>query len=190
MFQDLKLRRLMLAYWGFAIAAVMAIFWLGVAHAQPSEAPASGNISGGADTMLTFYASIAGLLAMGLAWIGKHLSDWLKTRTKNEAVGGALSRFSDSLFSAVKAVNQTLKIEIDKAKRADSPGGSAITKEEAARLKTAVFDALKAEYGGMAGIAKFLGVLGLGDSSAVESWVGNRIEAAVHDTKGNAAPLS
>ena len=85
-------------------------------------------------------------------------------------------------------VNQTMKAEIQKAKSPDSPGGSKITESEAKKLKDAVWETLKNEYGGMAGIGKFLGVLGLGGDKAVAEKVDTLIEAAVNGQKNAANP--
>ena len=131
---------------------------------------------------------IAPLLALAIPYLGMHLAAWLKSKTKNEAIGGAIARVTESVFSAVKLVNQTLRAEIEKAKDPKSPGGTEITAEEAAKLKAAVWDQLKLEYGGMAGLEKALAALGL-SGGALESFINARIEAAVHDTKG-AAPLA
>ncbi len=91
-------------------------------------------------------------------------------------------RLKDSVLDGVKFVGQTLKAEILAAKAPGSPGGAKITDEEARRLKDAVWEALKDEYGGMDGIKKALKVLGLGDASWAK-WVDGKIEAAVSDVK-------
>ena len=194
---DTKTKFIMRSYWMLALFGAFSLLYVALAHAQPSlafEAPPEAvvaapdaPVAGGIDLALTLFAMLATMLTGLLTWLGAHVSKWLKARTKNETVGGAMARFSDSVFAAVKTVNQTLKAEIEKAKDPKSPGGTAITEGEARKLKDAAWNALKAEYGGMVGITKFLGVLGLGTESAVTAWVDNKIEAAVHDTKAGAA---
>lgn len=132
---------------------------------------------------------IAPLLAVAIPYLGVHLANWLKAKTKNELIGGTIARFTESVFAGVKLVNQTLRDAVVKAKDPASPGGTDITKEEAAGFNKAVWDVLKLEYGGMAGLEKALSALGL-TGGALESFINTRIEAAVHDTKAaTAAPL-
>ena len=116
-----------------------------------------------------------------LGWLFARLNAWIKAKTHNELVSGVISRFTNSLLTAIKMVEQTYKRELIAAKDPKSPGGAAITKEEAAKLKGLVIEALSAEYGGMSGIAKFLGVLGLGSEASVAQWVDNKIEALVYE---------
>lgn len=149
--------------------------------ADPAIAP-------GWDTALTVYGSIGGVVVGLLGWLLLKLDGFIGAKTKNELVKGALSRFIGSVKDAVAMVNQTMKAEIKKAKKPGSPGGTKITEAEAAKLKTAVLDALKNEYGGMAGIGKFLGVLGLGGDEAVSKKVDTLIEAAVNGQKNAANP--
>jgi hypothetical protein len=144
-------------------------------------------ISQGWDVALTVYGSLGGVVVGLLTWLLTKLNGYIGTKTKNELVKGALSRFIGSVGDAVAMVNQTLKAEIQKAKKPGSPGGAKITETEAALLKTAVLDALKNEYGGMAGIEKFLGVLGL-SGDATSRKVDTLIEAAVNGQKAAANP--
>jgi hypothetical protein len=140
-------------------------------------------INPGTDMLLSLYGALGTVLTALLSWLSVRIAAWIKTKTQNELVGGTLGRLSDSVFTAVKLVNQTLKKEIEASKLPGSPGGTAITKDEATRLKSAAMAVLLAEYGGLAGLTKVLGVLGLTSEAAVTSWVGSKIEAAVHDVK-------
>jgi hypothetical protein len=141
----------------------------------------------GWDVGLTVYGLLGGVLTAVIAWALSKLNGLVTAKTKNELVKGALSRFIGSVGDAVAMVNQTLKAEIQKAKKPGSPGGAKITESEAALMKTAVLDALKDEYGGMAGISKFLGVLGL-SGDATSKKVDTLIEAAVNGQKTAANP--
>jgi len=153
-----------------------------LALAQEAVIPAaSASIDASADIALTLYAALGTIITALLGWLSVRASAWLKAKTGNELLGGAIGRFTDSVFTAVKLVNQTLKREIEAAKTPGSPGGTSITKEEAAKLKDAVWTVLKAEYGGLDGIGKALGVLGLGTDDSLKTFVDSKIEAAVHD---------
>ena len=166
---------------------LVALFLLCPALALAQEAAADAPLSGGADTALTLYAALGTVITALLGWISVRVSAWLKAKTKNESIGGALARLTDSVFTAVKLVNQTLKREIEAAKAVGSAGGTAITASEAQHLKDAVWAAVLAEYGGMGGLTKALGVLGL-SGDGLTSMVNGKIEAAVHDTKVLASP--
>lgn len=132
---------------------------------------------------LNLYYLLGTVITGLLGWVSVKLNAWLKAKTKNELVGGIVARLSDSVFTAVKTVHQTARREIERAKDPASPGGAAITPQEAEVLRGAVWSKLKLEYGGMEGLSKLLGVIGLTDADAVKGWVDNRIEAAVHDTR-------
>jgi len=164
-------------------AAFLAALFPILALAQEAAAPAAGSvpIDAGADMAFTIYALLGSVITALLGWLSVRASAWLKAKTGNELIGGAITRITDSVFTAVKLVNQTLKREIEAAKDPKSLGGTAITKDEAAKLKDAVWNTLKAEYGGLDGIGKALGVLGLGTDDALKTFVDSKIEAAVHD---------
>jgi len=116
-----------------------------------------------------------------LAWLGLKLSHWLRAKISNELVGGMLARLNDSVFTAVKAIEQTVVREIKAAKEPNSPGGPKITTEEADRVKKAAIDALKSYWGvkGLAELGEVLGLTGDGLNNLLES----KVEAAVHDLK-------
>lgn len=162
---------------------VTLVLFLAPAIALAQEA-AQQDAPSSADTALTIYAALASVLTAVIGWLSVRVSAWLKANTKNATIAGVLARLSDSVFTAVKHVNQTLKREIEAAKDPKSPGGAAITQREAQQMKDAVWNAIVAEYGGMGGLSKALGVLGLVDESSIRAFVDKRIEAAVHDTKG------
>jgi hypothetical protein len=122
------------------------------------------------------------VVLLGLGWLGVRSDKWLKTKIKNETWFGMTSRLKDSILDAVRMVSQTLKQEILAAKKPESDGGKKITEEEKKRLKEAVWEALKDEYGGMDGIKKALSILDLGDASWMK-WVDSKIEAAVRTDK-------
>lgn len=139
----------------------------------------------------TIYEILSPVIVALLAWAASRLSDYIKAKVESERVASALVRITDSIVSAVKMVDQTVKqtlmAEKAKATAEVSPGGTAITSEEAESLKDAVWHQLKVEYGGVAGIEKILGALGV-DRAKVPDWVDGRIEAAVNDLKASRGP--
>ncbi len=160
--------------WIFSLVALSpALAW-----AQDAATAAPAKVSTGAQLGYSLYELFFPVLVALTGWLSLKLKTLIQANIKNATVAGVVSRFSDSLFTSVKKVEATIKAKIMAAKDPASDGGTAITEAEAAALRQAVWDELKAEYGGMAGIQEFLKVLGLGD---VEGWVNNRIEAAVHD---------
>ena len=116
-----------------------------------------------------------------LGWLGLKLSQWLRAKISNELIGGMLARLNDSVFTAVKAIEQTVVREIKAAKESDSPGGAKITRAEADRVKKAAVDELKSYWGarGLAELGDVLGLTGDGLNKLLES----KVEAAVHDLK-------
>lgn len=170
------------ALYRLAGIVVVGIFLFGgLALAQDAAPAVDAPISHGADNALSLYAYLAGAIAAVVSWLALHASALIRAHVKNVKVAGVMSRFSDSLFAAIKMVNQTLKAEILAAKDPKSPGGASITKDEAAKLRIAVQAALRKEYGGLDGLMKFLGVLGFETENSMMDWVDTRIEAAVHD---------
>lgn len=183
------MKRLLSSIFGLTVVAVVFLFPFVALAQEAVAAPADPTIGGGWDIAATIYTLVAGLLATGMTWLGAKLSKWISTKTKNEMVGGILGRFTESVFTAVKHVMQTLRSEIEKAKDPKSPGGAKITEGEAAKLKEAVWSSLKEEYGGMDGIGKFLAVLGIsGGEDGIKKWVDTKIESAVHDVKAVSNP--
>lgn len=139
----------------------------------------------------TIYEFLAPVVVALLAWGASRLSDYVKTRIESDTMASALIRITDSIVSAVKMVDQTVKktllVEKAKATAADSPGGPTITPAEADQLRANVWHQLKVEYGGVAGIEKLLEALGV-SKAKVPEWVDGRIEAAVNDLKASRGP--
>ena len=139
----------------------------------------------------TIYEVLSAVVVALLAWGASRLSEYIKTRIQSERMASALIRATDSIAAAVKMVDQTVKKQLlaEKAKATaeDSPGGSTITPAEADLLRANVWNQLKIEYGGVAGIEKLLEALGVEPIRAPE-WVDGRIEAAVNDLKASRGP--
>ena len=97
-------------------------------------------VSSGVELGLTIYEMLAGVITAGVTWLGVKLSSLIKSKVKNQLVGGMLARLNDSAFEAVKAVNEQMKVLITKSKDPASPGGVKITQDEASILKKAALD--------------------------------------------------
>lgn len=129
------------------------------------------------DTAVSVLDIVLAVVTPVLVWLGARASKWVSALALNEKTGGMLARLNDSVFTAVKTVNQTLRAEIKAAKDPSSPGGSKITKEEAEQLKAAAWDELRA-YWGAKGLEEAGKVLGLDN---LTRFVDGKIESAVSD---------
>lgn len=166
-----------IAVWTVAVVSAT----VALAQAVPPTDPELGTVW---QFAFGVYELLATVVTGAVTWLSVRVATWLKGKIENQLLGSIVGRVSDSIFAAVQMVNQTIKSEIVAAKKPGSPGGVAITKSEADKMKQAVWDALKAEYGGLAGLAKLLGAIGIvGDG--VKAWVDTRIEAAVAEAKQN-----
>jgi hypothetical protein len=140
-------------------------------------------VSGGWDVAFTLYALGGALLVGGVGWALKRLSDYLGVRIENETVRGVLQRLVGSVGDAVAMVDQTIRKEIDAAKDPASPGGTRVTEVERKRMYDAVWERLKGEYGGFAGIFGLLKRIGIGNEESARAKVDTMIEAAVSTHK-------
>lgn len=129
-----------------------------------------------AEIALNLWEMLAPAVVAFLGWASIRLANWLKAKTKNEYLSGALVRLNDAVFSAVKEVEQTVVGAIRRAK-ADGK----ITDEEKAEIKAKAIAAVKS-YLGAKGLLELAKVLGL-DGAALDALIGAKIEGAVHDMK-------
>jgi len=127
---------------------------------------------------LELYEALGAAVVALLTWGAKALVAYLQAKTQNELLRSALGRLDDAVIVCVKSVNQTLHREL-KALAADG----VLSNADKAKLKTRVWESLKAQYGGFEGLSKALGVVGLPTDEAVDKFVKSRIEAVVHDEK-------
>lgn len=135
---------------------------------------------------------VMSIIAAFIAWLGKKVGRWVEERTQSEVLGRTMVRFGEAVRSAVIFTDQTVKREILNAKNPTSPGGVKITPEESEKLRASVWQALMSEYGGLNGLRKSLGVVGIGNGS-FDSFVTQKIEAAVGElkiAKGNGSPTA
>lgn len=147
-------------------------------------------VSSGADLGLKIFEMLIPVILAGLGWITKKVADLINAKAKNEYLRGTMTRLNESVFDAVKAVNQRSAVLLAEFRDEDSDGGEKITKKEAEMLKQAALDHVKAywgkkglkEMGKVLGFGGFLGLFGK-DEAGMEKMISDKIEAAVHDVK-------
>ncbi len=146
-------------------------------------------VSGGGTFGLTVYQMLAGVITAGLTWLAVKLGSLIKSKIRNELLGGMLARLNGSVFEAVKAVNEKMRDLIGKSKDPASLGGVKITKDEAKMLQMAALDHVKSYWGPkglkeLGHILGFGGPMGLGtDAVGLDKMITNKIESAVNEVK-------
>jgi hypothetical protein len=117
-------------------------------------------LAAGAQAALTALYVLASALSALLGWVSYHVALWIKSRTRNELVGGVLSRTVELVFTLVREAEQTAVYELRKARDPKSPGGASITQSEGKQIKEAVISKLKELYGpkGLEELGKVLGL--------------------------------
>ena len=119
---------------------------------------------------------LMGLLGLAFARLGM----WLKTRTKHQQLATALMHLNDSVATAVRQVEQTIRPLLTEAAM-----DGVITAQERAQLKAQAMLAVKA-YLGEQGMANVQSALGLQSEGHLETMLDGRIEAAVLEMKQGA----
>lgn len=110
-----------------------------------------------------FLAVVTALSARAIAWVNAH--------TKNVLINGFMERLSSEVTHGVSAMEQTVVAQL-KAKT-----GGTLTAEDAANVKKAAVDLVRANLGGDKWIAEAKKILGETD---IEAFLASRIEAAVN----------
>lgn len=145
--------------------------------AQSALAPVQDQpLSQGAQVALTALQVLGAALAAVLAWVSYHVTLWIKAKTKNELVGGVLSRTVELVFTLVREAEQTAVYELRKARDPKSPGGATITQSEGKQVKEAVVAKLK-ELWGPKGLDELGKVLGL-TPDGVNKFLNAKVEEA------------
>lgn len=135
------------------------------------------------DTILPkLLEAVLPLLGILASWASIELAKFIKAKTKNEALAGALVRLNDVVFTVVKSLNQTV---VDGLKAANADGR--VTPEEVAKIKADALALVKSHIGPK-GLDELLYVFGLKDEAALDKFVSDKVEAAVGDVKA-AAPV-
>ena len=142
----------------------------------------------------TIYDILAPALTAAVSYVAIWLTGVIRARVKNDIAAGLLQRLTESVTDAVKAVNQRQRELVGNAHKVDSPGGRKLTSNEAATLRRAAIDYVKAYWGpkGLRMLARIL-VDGERDteraSGQIDRVIEAKIEAAVSDTKRSAGTI-
>ena len=115
-----------------------------------------------------------------LAWLGLQGSRWLKAKTGNEALSGAMVRLADAVNTAVGELQQTIVNGLKE--RAADGKLSAEDVEQVKRLALAKVVAYLGEHG-LEALARQLDM----DDHGISALIGAKIEAAVLSMKSPAA---
>jgi hypothetical protein len=167
---------------GLAFAIVMLLAVTIGAQDAIAEEPMAGEFW---DAFGSLYGVLATLIVGGLGWLSTRLTAYLSTKHKDAIWAGILQRFNTALFDAVQGRHAVIQAEFAKAKDPKSPGGSRITTDELNAIRDAVWDDLKAQYGGLDGLKKAVAIVA-GDD--VERWIKNKINGAVGLVDADANP--
>ncbi len=128
------------------------------------------------DVALTALQVVSPVLVAALTWAAAKLASFIRSKVDNEYLRGVLVRLDDAVVTAVKDLQQTVVAEI-KAASADGK----ISEAEKRRIKDAAVANVKS-YLGAKGIRVLAEVLGL-SGGALDSFLGSKVEAAVHDLR-------
>jgi len=120
------------------------------------------------------------VLLASLAWAATRVADLINHNVKSEKLKRILLRLDDAIALAVKEMNQTI---VD-ALRDMSPDGK-LTAEQRANLKAQAVKLAKSHLGPR-GVEEVCEILGIAHHE-VDTHIGARVEAAVHDLKVGAA---
>jgi hypothetical protein len=128
------------------------------------------------DVALTALQVVSPVLVAALTWAAAKLAGFIRSKVDNEYLRSVLVRLDDAVITAVKDLQQTVVAEI-KAATADGK----ISEAEKQRIKDAAVANVKS-YLGTKGIRVLAEVLGL-SGGALDSFLGSKVEAAVHDLR-------
>ena len=128
------------------------------------------------DVALTALQVVSPVLVAALTWAAAKLASFIRSKVDNEYLRGVLVRVDDAVVTAVKDLQQTVVAEI----KAASDDGK-ISEAEKRRIKDAAVANVKS-YLGAKGIRVLAEVLGL-SGGALDSFLGSKVEAAVHDLR-------
>ncbi len=114
-----------------------------------------------------------------LGFVSVKFTSWIKAKTKNEMVGGMLTRLVESSMRIVKGLEQSVVRKIKEGRAPDSPGGTKLTEEEQEEVAEEALISLH-DYWGIKGCIEICSVLGL-DKEEVTKLFKSHIESAVLD---------
>lgn len=129
------------------------------------------------DIVLKIFEVLSPAIATLLAWLVARLAQLITAKVKSEYLRGVLVRLDDTVFAAVREVQQTV---VDDLKSA-SPDGR-LTQAQQQQIKQDVMAKIKSHLG-MKGLEEIAQILGLDGATGVENLISTKVESAVHDLK-------
>jgi hypothetical protein len=124
--------------------------------------------------------ALSPVLLAAFSWLSFQLAAYLNARVKNEKHRAALRRLDETVFVAVREVEQRLVATL---KTASADG--TLTQAEGAEVKSAASNAVRA-YLGVKGWLELSSALGLSEHE-LEGVLAARVEAAVYDLRAHPA---
>ena len=124
--------------------------------------------------------ALSPVLLAGFSWLSFQIAAYLGARVKNEKHRAALRRLDETVFVAVREVEQVLVVSL---KTANADG--TLTQAERADVKNAASNAVRA-YLGAKGWLELGIALGLAEHE-LERLLAARVEAAVYDLRSHPA---
>lgn len=116
------------------------------------------------------------ILFGALTWGATKAASWLSAKAKNEYAKGAIGRLNESVVTAVREVEMTVKTEI-KDRKADG----VLSKQDYEHIKASAV-AIAKTYLGAKGVKEIVSVLGI-DSALIDKLIGGKVEVAVSEMK-------
>lgn len=128
------------------------------------------------DIGLKIFQVLSPALLAVLGWAAARLAQLITARVKNEYLRGALVRLDDTVFAAVREIQQTV---VDGLKGVSVDGR--LTQADKDRIKQDVLNTIKSHLG-LKGLKELAAILGL-ELGGVDKLISTKVEAAVHDLK-------
>lgn len=126
----------------------------------------------GQEVFVTFLSIVVSVLGVGLTWLSKNASDYIKEKVGNEHLQKLINRANEVVVTSVKAAMQE---EVEDLKK--KAGEDGLNKDDARKIKTRVVNKIMAKLGD-----KSLQELenSFGDA---RSYIEDKVEATVKDVK-------
>ncbi len=155
------------------------VFILRISPAFASEVAPEG-LGFGLDLTVTLYLLFGGAILAIVTWISAKIVKLIDAKVESTWLQQTLLKLNTIVLDQVKASHAVLQRELAEARSPDSPGGERITSDEIEKIRDHVWQNLKSEFGGSAGIEKSLRLIGLGDAKKL---VNAKIEAVLSDVE-------
>jgi hypothetical protein len=122
--------------------------------------------------MLLVKGVLLPIVGLAITAASLYLPMWIKSKVKNESVGGVLERLTALAFTVVSEVQQTVVSGL----------GDKATKEELLKARDLALANLKTHLGPK-GIKELMTVLGISTPDGLDKLIITYIESAVHNLK-------